>query len=78
LIFVISNHENFKNILDIYIIITARIDVGEKGIDSATDIGQAQVEDAEIVSPPCAKIRKVENSESKRKFFFDKCTTDGE
>jgi len=73
-----SNYENFKNILDIYIIVTARIDVGERGIDPATGIGQAQVEDAEIVSPPCAKVRKVENSESKRKKIFDKFTADGE
>jgi len=52
-------------------IFTARIDVGKKGIDPASDIGQAQVEDAEVVLPPSSRTQSAENVQSKNKGSSD-------
>ncbi|KAF6022174.1 hypothetical protein EB796_019518 [Bugula neritina] len=48
-----------------------RLDVGKKGIDSAPDIGQLYVKNTKIVSPPPAKIQKVECVGSKNKESTD-------
>ncbi|KAF6018367.1 hypothetical protein EB796_023338 [Bugula neritina] len=51
--------------------LSVRIDVGDRGIDPAPDIGQAQKEDTEIVSPQPAKVPGVVGSEAMNRLNYD-------
>jgi len=48
-------------------IFSARIDVGKKGIDPTSDLGETQLEDTEIVSPLPSKTQGAESADSKNK-----------
>lgn len=50
---------------------TARVDVGDKGIDPASDLGQAQNEDAVVVSSQPARVPGVEDAKSMNRLNYD-------
>ncbi|KAF6017305.1 hypothetical protein EB796_024372 [Bugula neritina] len=68
---ILSTIKDEGNHFKMQLCMTARVDVGDKGIDPASDLGQAQNEDAVVVSSQPARVPGVEDAKSMNRLNYD-------